>query len=166
MNLFESSFCQPLSPYIWLIFSFESRIFFFVQSRAPQRIHAAIPVPGSASPRAYCLFVYLFGDLVRLFHSSLSPLKCAACDVTRERLQPLGHAEPPCSDSGCLFSYLSASSSVGITLSYELPLTLVHCSIVFDKAPGHKLLHSQFQLNSCLFAGLLFGGLPRSFVPT
>lgn len=46
------------------------------------------------------------------------------------------------------------------------PLMLAHCSIILDKAPGHKLFHSQFQLNSCLFAGVLFGDLPVSFVPT
>lgn len=46
------------------------------------------------------------------------------------------------------------------------PKMLAHCSIVSDKAPGHKLLHSQLQLNSCLFAGLLFGGLLLSFIPT
>jgi hypothetical protein len=79
----------------------------------------------------------------------------------------LEHAQSPCSDngfSGAVFSCLFPLP-LCVFLCWQHPQllsspVLAYYTIVFDNAPGHKLLHSQFQLNSCLLAGLLFLACP------
>lgn len=151
---------------MWVIFSFGFHNFCSYLATSETTLQQLLFFPQGL------LFVYLFSDLVRLFHSSLSPLKCAACDVSpgRDRSSWSMHSHLAVTVTFLSSPWLSLFLSVPVFGWYHTqllaPKMLVRCSIVSDKAPGHKLLHSQFQLNSRLFAGLLFGGLPLSFIPT